>query len=140
MENTYPKKEKLCSKNIIDGFFHKNKPIYDFPLKIFWQISELPADVPCQSIVTVSKRRFKRAVIRNLLKRRMREAFRLNKAELYMKLNKTNIQIALMIIYNHSEIHSFKTIETAMIKCFAKLNKLIESECLNRQNSGSGKN
>ena len=126
MNFSYPKKEKLCSKRIIEKLFETEKPIYEFPLKLFWMIHELPEDVPVQSLVTVSKRRFKRAVKRNLLKRRMREAFRLNKNPLYSKIKLQNVQLAIMIIYNHGELLPFQKIESAMIKAFDKLTKKVE--------------
>jgi ribonuclease P protein component len=122
MNNSYPKIEKLCSKYLIDKMFNEGKSVYEFPVKIFWILEKLPADVPVQSTVTVSKRKFKRAVKRNLLKRRMREAFRNNKHDLYQKASSLNIQIALMIIYNHGKIVPYKVIEPAIINA---LNKLI---------------
>jgi ribonuclease P protein component len=121
MNNSYPKKEKLCSKIIIDRLFSDAKSVYSFPLKVFWIIETLPEEVPVQSTVTVSKRKFKHAVKRNLLKRRMREAFRLNKHDLYDKVNSLNLQLALMIIYNHGEIFPYKTIEDALIKALNKI-------------------
>ena len=133
MDNSYPKKEKLCSKIIIDRLFSESKSVYSFPLKVFWIIETLPEEVSVQSTVTVSKRKFKHAVKRNLLKRRMREAFRLNKHDLYNKVNSLNLQLALMIIYNHGEILPFKSIEEAMIKALGKITVKLDEKY-----SGSG--
>lgn len=120
MDNCYPKREKLCSKIIIDKLFAEANMFYDFPLKILWNIEPLPEKVPVQSAVTVSKRRFKQAVKRNLLKRRMREAFRVHKHSLYEKVNTLNLQVAVMIIYNHGKIVHYKKIEAAMIYLLKK--------------------
>jgi len=75
--------------------------------------------------VSVPKRLFKRAVDRNLLKRRIREAYRLNKPELYAILFKKGIKLDLMIQYQSREIESFHVIERALIKGLDKL-KAIE--------------
>ena len=128
MSNSYPKAEKLCSRNIIDKLFADRHSVYEFPLKIMWTIEKLPENVPVQSSVTVSKHRFKRAYKRNLLKRRMREAFRLNKQTLYKKVENESKQLALMIIYNHAEILPYNQIETAMSAALGKIITKLEKE------------
>jgi len=132
MKFSYPKAEKLCSKNIIDKLFTDRRPIYEFPLKIFWIVEQLPENVPVQSTVTVSKRRFKPAYKRNLLKRRMREAFRLNKETLYAKVESNNFQLAIMIIYNHAEILPYREIEPAMIIALAKIVSKLDNKTANQ--------
>lgn len=121
MNYRYPKAEKLCSKVIIDKIFEEQKPIYEYPLKVLWIIEPLPQDVFVQSAVTVSKRRFKLAVHRNLIKRRLREAFRLNKHDLYITAESKKLQLAVIFIYNHSKILPFSSIEPAMIKALDKI-------------------
>jgi ribonuclease P protein component len=125
MDFKYPKKEKLCSKLAIDQIFAEGKAIYEAPLKIIWAVVELPEDVPVQSLTTVSKRRFKRAVKRNLLKRRMREAFRLNKNSLYQIVAVKNIKLGLIIIYNSSVTLPYAQIEQAMKKCLERIAKQV---------------
>jgi len=121
MHFTYPKKEKLCSKIVIDKLFEKNKRLKKFPLHLIWIETELLTDVPVQSMVSVSKRRFKKAVSRNLLKRRMREAFRLNKAGLYQNLQSGDKQIALAFIYQSNEILPYGDIEKSLIALLSNL-------------------
>lgn len=71
--------------------------------------------------VSVPKRLFKRAVDRNLLKRRIREAYRKNKKELYAVLEQKEIKLDLVIQYQNREIESFHVIEKALIKGLEKL-------------------
>ena len=62
-------------------------------------IAELPSDVPAQVVIGVSKRRFKHAVMRNRLKRQIREAYRHNKQVLFDALRSEEKKIAMMLIY-----------------------------------------
>jgi len=71
--------------------------------------------------VSVPKRLYKKAVDRNLLKRRIREAFRLNKGELYELLYQKEKNLKLLIQYQHKEIKNYKTIEDSLIKGLTKL-------------------
>jgi len=70
-------------------------------------------------LVSVPKKLFKRAVKRNLLKRRLREAYRLNKAEL-------KVNADLMLLYNSSELLPFAQIEGTVKEIIARLNSLAQ--------------
>ncbi|RLD68636.1 MAG: ribonuclease P protein component [Bacteroidetes bacterium] len=136
MPFSYPKIEKLCSKILISKLFEKNQRITKYPLRLIWLEAALPAKVPVQSVVSVSKRRFKKAVTRNLLKRRMREAFRLNKNELYSSVITENKQLALMFIYQSNDILPFSTIEKVMVFLLNELRAKVSPT----KASGSGLN
>ncbi|OQY04911.1 MAG: ribonuclease P protein component [Bacteroidetes bacterium 4572_117] len=128
MQN-FPKIEKLCSKTLIDKLFEKKQKITKYPLTLFWIETELLEKVSVQSTVTVSKRRFKKAVTRNLLKRRIREAFRLNKYDyLYQQLENQNKQLAIMIVYQSNDILKYSEIESAMLLLLKKLSKRIDHQ------------
>lgn len=77
---------------------------------------------PVQVLFAVAKKRYKRAVDRNVLKRRMREAYRLHKQELlYDFLNQADKSIILSISYIGKEINEYKLIEKKMLKLFSQL-------------------
>ena len=64
--------------------------------------------------VSVPKRLFKRAVDRNLLKRRIRETYRQQKGGLYTKLNTENVRIRMVIQYRGGKIADFDTVENSL--------------------------
>ena len=127
MHFKYPKKEKLCSKILISKLFENSYRLSKYPLKLLWIEAELTAEVPIQSTISVSKRRFKKAVTRILLKRRIREAFRLNKNELYENVIAENKQIALMIIYQSNDILPYSDIEKSIKFLFEELAKRVNN-------------
>jgi ribonuclease P protein component len=118
---TFQKGERLCSQKIIGELFTTGDSFLAYPLKVVFLKTELPESFPVQAAFTVSKRNFKRAVDRNLLKRRMREAYRLKKAALYNEINERNLQIAIMFVYIGKDIAEYNTIEKSMISAFKKL-------------------
>ncbi|MFA8433876.1 MAG: ribonuclease P protein component [Marinifilaceae bacterium] len=102
MENTrftFSKAERLTNKTLIEELFSDSNSFVTYPFRIVWKEAELPSNFPAQVAVSVSKRCFKRAVKRNLIKRRIREIYRLNKHPFYQELVKRNIQISFMIVY-----------------------------------------
>ena len=78
---------------------------------------------PAQVVFSVPKRLFKRAHDRNLLKRQMRETYRLRKHELYELLNSNGKKIVFMLVYIAKEKVEFKQLESAMNKVIAKFGK-----------------
>ena len=75
--NTLPKAERLCGKSRISALISKGRWGSTEHIKYCWHGSR--EEGPGQIVVSVSKKFFKRAVKRNLLKRRMREAYRTQK-------------------------------------------------------------
>ncbi|MBN1253144.1 MAG: ribonuclease P protein component [Bacteroidales bacterium] len=127
MNLSYKKVEKLCSKTEISDLFAENKIVSVYPVKIVWRKTKFNTSIPVKSVISVSKRRFKRAVDRNLLKRRLRESFRKNKHSLYQTIQNSNYQVAMMIIYQSNEKLPFLEIEQALQKALQKLIKKLEN-------------
>ena len=110
--HTFKKEERLCNKKLLDELFHKGSSFLLYPFRVSWLPSDHLPDVPVQVVINVPKRRFKKAVDRNLLKRRIREAYRLSKSEiLYPFLRERGKKIVLSINYVGKEISEYPFIE-----------------------------
>ena len=84
-------------------------------------LSELAEDVPCQTLVSVSKRSFRLAVDRNRIKRLMREAWRTQKHAAYAAFKKHEKQRALVLIYVGKELPTLEGMQTSMQTLIAKM-------------------
>jgi len=125
---TLKKRERIHHKKLIKQIFVNGNPFLIYPFKVMWIETEFETGYPAQFGISVSKRRFKRAVDRNLLKRRSREAYRLNKHILYNELTKQNRKLAFMFIYVSKEILPIEVIETKIILILRRLSKMDEED------------
>ena len=108
--------------------FDEGDIFYTTLFKIVW--SETPSKTlfPAQVVFSVSKRGFSKAVDRNLLKRRMREAYRRDKHIVYDLLNSLNKQIAFIVIFRGSHIPDYQEIEKSMADMILRLCKTIREK------------
>jgi len=119
---TFKKEERLCSKKLLEELFHNGSSFLLYPFRISWLPSLLNPGIPVQVVINVSKRKFKRATDRNLLKRRIREVYRLHKEELlYSFLKERNSQILLSINYIGKEISEYTLIDKKLKAALEKL-------------------
>ncbi|WP_184542898.1 ribonuclease P protein component [Mucilaginibacter sp. FT3.2] len=119
---TFKKEERLCNKRFIDKLFHSGSSFLCHPFKVSWLYHTEPQQYPAQILFSVSKRRYKHAVDRNLIKRCMRESYRLHKQQnLYNLLQTADKTIVLSVGYIGKEIVPYSVIEKKMLKMLAQL-------------------
>lgn len=114
MRNSLRKSERLDKKKVIEKMFAGGSRSFSlFPLRVVYlPAEELEANVSI--LVSVSKRRFKRAVKRNRVKRQIREAYRKNKHALLEALAGRNLRLALAFIYLSDKLEESSLIEERM--------------------------
>ena len=120
---TLKKNERLKSRTLINELFESGSNHFLFPLKVIFKIEASTSDKQHGMLfgVTVPKRLHKSAVTRNLLKRRIREAYRLHKIDLQDITEQHSIRLSMMYIYVSKEVESYETIQRSTIKLLKKL-------------------
>lgn len=113
---TFSKKERLCSRKVIAALFDEGKSFYSGPFRVLWMKSSDPLPCPAAVAISVGKKTMPKAVMRNRVKRLVREAWRLNKHKLYPRLEEMNIHLYIMLIYTANEIPGYEGLEKQMDK------------------------
>lgn len=111
---TFPKEERLSGKKEIEELFKNGSSFYLHPFVFRYLKSD--ALLVNKVLFSVPKKKFKRAVDRNLIKRRLKEAYRLNKYH----LNNSQHFYYLGFVYTEKEILSYADIEQKLIKTFQR--------------------
>ncbi|MDD2196380.1 MAG: ribonuclease P protein component [Bacteroidales bacterium] len=125
----FPKQEKLCSKKSIETIFSTGINQFYYPYKVLYLPSAIIDEFPfAQVMFVVPKRKFKRAVDRNRIKRKMREAYRLNKHLLEEWCIKNNTHIKLVVMYVASSHENFNAHQKAIQCIFSTIEKDLTHE------------
>jgi len=112
--NSFPKSEHLCGDKRIGLLFTQGDAFIAYPLRVVYLIAP-KKDVESASVmVSVPKKRFKRAVKRNRLKRLMREAYRLNKQPLIALLKENDLQLHIAFNYVSDDELDFVAVDKKM--------------------------
>lgn len=108
MRYRFGKAEKLKSRKLIAKLFEEGKSHKKFPVRMIYLPTSHTSKSPIQAGFSVPKRNFKRAVDRNRIKRLLREAYRLQKPDLYPQLKQPYI---IMFTFIGREMPSFNEVE-----------------------------
>ena len=128
---TFKKEERLCNKRLLEQLFSSGSSFLCYPFRVSWLRASVTHPAVVQVVFAVAKKRYKRAVDRNLIKRRTREAYRLHKEELlYQPLQEQDLQIILSINYIGKEINDFTLIDKKMVKLLTQLSEQINASHL----------
>ena len=114
-QQSFKRSERLKSRKIIGQLFSDGQSFGKYPIRLVWlEVESSLSESTIQVTFSVPKRKFKKAVERNRLKRQMREAYRLNKHQLYEAFQETEKQYAWMLIYVGKEKFPYKSIEKSI--------------------------
>ncbi len=120
----FKKNERLKSSKRIAALFKQGQSLAQHPLRVVWMpTAPRPQDAAVQMTVSVSKKKFPRAVHRNRLRRQVRECWRLHKHLVLEAATSKPQGLALMWIYTGSEPLPYPEIEAAMKQLIRRMLK-----------------
>ena len=103
------KAERLCSKKLIEELFAKGSSVYLYPFRLQFLPRPAQADGAAQVgypqiLFSISKRNFRRANRRNLIRRRLREIYRLHKHQLLVGTPPHQLPLCFAVLYISKEV------------------------------------
>jgi ribonuclease P protein component len=109
------KKERLYHQKLIEKVFKTPFVVKSYPLLFSFYFEETPNEIPNAILFSVSKRKFKRAVDRNRIKRLLREVYRLNK-NLLINPYKPHKNLIGGLVYTGKELLDYKSVHQSFAK------------------------
>jgi len=125
--NTFPKNEKLCGEIRIGKLFAEGEAFIVYPLRIVYKLSTEVQDVPVKVLISVPKKKIKKAIHRNRIKRQIKEAYRLNKTTLIESCREHGLSLQLAITYLSDKSLDYKLIEEKIKQVLTKMLQLMPS-------------
>ena len=121
IRHTFPPEERLKGVREISGLFTEGQSFLVYPVKVVWKLTDSHQNVPVRAAFSVSKKNFKKAVHRNILKRRMNEAYRLQKHQLVMAAGEK--KMICMFVFIAREELPYPVIEKSITTAISRLGR-----------------
>jgi ribonuclease P protein component len=117
----FKKTERICIQKEIELLFEQNASFIAYPLRVVYTLKSDYSGAPVSILISVPKKKFKRAVKRNRIKRLIRENYRLNKLSLLKQMEEKGGRLLIGFIFVGDEMCDFKCIEAAVLKALNSL-------------------
>ncbi len=126
MRQTFKKGERLHSKKLIKYLFAHGNTFFVYPFKVFFVKWPEKRTYPVEVLVSVSKRKIKKAVKRNGIKRLIRESYRKNKEIVWKLPGSDGYTLLISFIYVADDVIEYKEIEKKIILILQRIKKHYE--------------
>lgn len=114
---SFPRRERLSSKKIIDKLFAQGSTVFHHPIMCKVIVEDTAEEnTGIQVLIVVPKKKIKKAADRNRIRRRIREAYRINKLPLHKFKEQENKHIYIAFVYVSSDELNFTSLQSAIIK------------------------
>lgn len=97
--NRLYKREKLCSRTAIAHTFARGHSVMAYPLRAVYSLGPSRPEAPARFMISIPKKKIHTAVQRVALRRRTREAYRLNRRLLLPALEAAGRSIDVAFVY-----------------------------------------
>lgn len=122
------KHNRLTHEKDISALFNGGSSLFCYPIKMAYRLTDVTSEETIFKVMfVVSKRSFKRAVKRNLIRRRMREVFRLNVNSIFESIPQ-NKRVDIALIFVSKDIVETPVIEKSVIELLHKLKTKLKVE------------
>lgn len=115
VSNSFPSIEHLKHKRKFDELFSSGKRDFKHPIMVLWKETEVQNSTPLQAGFSVPKKHFKKAIERNRIKRRLREAYRTQKAPLFDRLKSSGRQLTLLFVIVKPDNISYEELQPKIL-------------------------
>ncbi len=117
----FTKSERLCSRKAIGRLFEDGHEVFLYPFRLLWNYAENDNCSQVRVMIAVPRKKIRKAVHRNRVKRLIREAYRRNKHILYENHRFSDRNIEMVIIYVSGSIHNYDHINLRLVELLKRL-------------------
>ena len=122
------KDEKLCSRTAVERVFGEGKSVMAFPLRAAYRLRPR-GEQPVQFLISIPKKRIRKAVQRVMLRRRVREAYRLNRRQLLVPtLEQADWGVDIAFVYLDTSVAPYDVIEEKITSLLTRIAQAAATE------------